>query len=300
LKFRLLFIALVAGLCLVTVPFAEYMRQRPVALKLGYTPRAEILKITSGEHRFLVAEINVFKVMFYFGSLLEEYANRNLTPPEYALMFDTLFQSLKLDPYNQDIYYFSQANFTWDVGRASEVNRLLEYGMKYRKNDFNLPFWAGFNSAYFLKNYEEAAAYMAKAAEISGDKLFTNLAARFFHEAGRTDLGIVFLDAMQKTTGNKAVLETYRDRKKTLESLKTLQQNVEAFQKEFGRLPAKLDELVLTGLIDQLPDDPYGGEFYLDPSGRVQTTSGMTYVHKAHAPHESDRTNLDNDTVDPN
>ncbi|PLY03565.1 MAG: hypothetical protein C0623_00685 [Desulfuromonas sp.] len=273
----LLFIALFGTLVLVTIPFSGYMNDRPVALKLGYTPRAEVLKIVSGEHRYLVASTNVIRVLFYFGSLNEEYANRNLTPPEYARMYETLIQSVKLDPYNQDLYYFAQATFTWDVGRIKEVNKLLEYGMKYRVDDFNLPFWAGFNTAYFLKDYDKAAAYMQKAAEISNSPFFTKLAARFFHEAGRNDLGIAFLDTMIRTAKDRKIKDSLLLRKRALAQLRNLQQLVDRFHGETGLWPETIDTLKDKGYLDFIPADPYGGVYIIEPTGTVKTTSNLTF-----------------------
>ena len=46
-------------------------------------------------------------------------------------MYKTLQTAAKFDPYNSDAYYFAQAAFTWEVGRAKEVNQMLDYGMKH-------------------------------------------------------------------------------------------------------------------------------------------------------------------------
>lgn len=274
----LIFALLLGGLILITVPFSAYLKQRPVAIKLGYTPKAEIMKIAAGEHRYLLAEVNFIRVLFYFGSLYEEYQNRVVTTPEYAHMYNTLLQSIKLDPYNQDIYYFSQATFTWDVGRAAEVNRLLDYGMKYRTNDYNLPFWAGFNSAYFLNDYAKAAFYMQKAAEISGSPMYTKLAARFFHESGRNDLGVIFLETMANSTKNKKVRESYLLRKKTLVLIRDLQLLVHQFKEDYGVWPERISALVLRGYLASVPVGPYGGKFFIDESGVVKTSSNLTFV----------------------
>ncbi len=58
-----------------------------------------------------------------------------------------------------DAYYFAQAVLVWDVGQVRLANELLEYGMRYRTWDYLLPFFAGFNYSYFLKDNEKAAQY---------------------------------------------------------------------------------------------------------------------------------------------
>lgn len=266
-------LALLGAYFVVTVPLAEHLMNRPAVVKLGYTPAAEVLKIVSGDQRYALAEFTVLKVLFYFGSLVEQWKQDLLVPPEYYNMYKTLETAVKLDPYNMDAYYFAQAAFTWEIGRARDVNAMLDYGMKYRTWDWYLPFFAGFNSAYFLKDYEKAGEYMRKAAEISGSPLFTNLAARYFYEAGRSDFGLVFLDDMIARAEDPKVRAVYQLRKDSLLAVKKLEMAVEKFHARFQRSPRHLSELAAAGILAALPKDPYGGKFYLDPEGKVRSTS---------------------------
>lgn len=266
---------------LVTIPLAGYMRTRPVVVKLGFTPPAEVQRIAAGDHRHALAELSVFRVLFYFGSLVEHWDRSVLIPPEFYNMYKTLETAVKLDPYNMDAYYFAQAAFTWEVGRAEDVNALLEYGMKYRTWDWYLPFFVGFNSAYFLGDYDKASVSMRKAAELSGSPLFTNLAARYFYEAGRTDFGLVFLDGMIAQAKDPKVRVVYQKRKQALLGVKELEAAVRAYRDRFRREPQRLADLVIAGLLDRLPQDPYGGEFYLDPTGKIRSTSKFAQLDGA-------------------
>jgi len=56
------------------------------------------------------------------------------------------------------------------------ANDLLEYGMRYRTGISTCRFFAGFNNAYFLKDYARQAEYYKRAGELSGSELFINLA----------------------------------------------------------------------------------------------------------------------------
>jgi tetratricopeptide (TPR) repeat protein len=274
---RLFYFSLLLSYVLVIIPFTSYLKNRPVAVKLGYTPEAEVLKMVAGDQRYLVADYTVLKVLFYYGTLAERWQNKIKLPPEYFNMFKTLETAVKLDPYNMDAYYFSQAAFTWEVGRAKDVNRLLMYGMKYRPWDHNLPFYIGFNSAYFLKDYENAAKFMQKAAEISGEPLYTGLAARYFYEAGHTELGIIFLAAMEKGAKDRQIRDVYALRKKALLAVKTLEKAVEEFRSSHRRLPGDLSELVSAGILRSLPVDPYGGNFFVEADGRIRSTSKFAF-----------------------
>jgi hypothetical protein len=270
-------VILLCGYLLLIVPFAEQMRNRPVAVKLGYLPEAEVLKLVAGEHRSLVAQYAVVKVLVYFGSLVGGFDRRAAQKPEYFNMFKTMQTAVKLDPYNMDAYYFTQAAFTWEIGRVMEVNDMLDYGMRYRTWDPQLPFFAGFNAAYFLKDYRAAADYMKKAAEISGDPLFTNLTARYFYEAGDSKLGILFLSAMEKGAKDRKIRKLYEVRKKALTAVQELTEAIRRFRETHGRAPAPLSELVASGVVSAIPDDPYGGKFYIDEKGLVRSTSKFAF-----------------------
>lgn len=274
---RLLFVAFIVAYCVCIVPFASYLKSRPVAVKLGYVPSAEVLRVAVGDQKLLVAHAAIVKVLVYFGSLVDKNQQKIVLPPEYLNMYKILQSSVKLDPYNSDAYYFAQAAFTWEVGRAEEVNLMLDYGMKYRTWDYMLPFYAGFNAAYFLKQYEPAARYMQRAAEISGNPLLATLAARYYFESDKSKIGIDFLETMEKSAKDEQTRKLYRLRREALQAVITIQAAVNQFRDQNGQFPRRLDDIVNKGILKQLPEDPYGGRFYLDESGTVRTTSKFAF-----------------------
>jgi hypothetical protein len=282
-KARVLFA--VSLLCFLAIlpPFTAYLKQRPMAQKMGYLPEAKVLKFMVADHRTLVAEWAVLKVLFYYGGLMEGATGTQVfrVPPEYYSMFRTLQTALRLDPYNMDAYYFAQAAFTWEVGRIKEVNNMLDYGMRYRTWDYQLPFYAGFNSAFFLKDYAGAAAYMKRAATLSGEPLFANLAARFFYESGREDLGILFIKSMQKNTRDKKVSRLFDLRIEALTAVQTIRAAVRQFTMNSGRPPHSLAELVKSGVLVELPRDPYGGTFFITATGTIESTSKFALGNRA-------------------
>lgn len=273
--FLLLF--LVASYLAVLFPFTSYLKERPVAVKLGYVPEAEALRMAVADQKYLVAQYQVVKVLFYFGTLTDKLRQKIYLPPEYYNMFKTLETAVRLDPYNMDAYYFAQAAFTWEVGRARDVNRMLIHGMKFRTWDYTLPFYVGFNCAYFLKDYPNAALYMKKAADISENPLYTTLAARYMYESGSNDLAVLFLDTMEKGAKDKKIKSIYLLRKKALVAVVVLTDALKRYTAEHGRPPRDLTELVSSGILQRIPADPYGGRFYLADDGKVRTTSKFAF-----------------------
>ena len=270
---KLFFALLVLSFSLLVPALSSHLKDRPVEVKLGYMPHPRVLKILVADQSPLIADIAILKVLFYYGTIIEKWQTNVIIRPEFFNMFKTLQAAIQLDPYNEDAYYFAQAAFNWELGRARDVNSLLEYGMQFRTWDYWLPFYAGFNSAYFLKEYDKAARYMQRAAEISGNALFGKLAARYFYESDQTSLGLAFLDTMIASTRDKAVKKTYQVRKAALLAVASLEKALAAYHDEKKHLPNDLQQLVKAGFIDAIPVDPYGGVFFIDATGKVRTTS---------------------------
>lgn len=275
---RVFFFSLVLVYVVILPPFTSYMKERPVAVKLGYLPEAKVLKLAFVDYRNLLAQYAVVKVLFYYGTMVEKLEHKVRVQPEYFNMFRTLQTAVKLDPYNMDAYYFTQAAFTWELGRIKEVNDLLDFGMGYRTWDYQLPFYAGFNAAFFNKDYKSAAKYMQKAAVLSGQPLFTNLAARFFYESGETEFGLLFLENMEKGAKDEKVKKLYALRKTALSGVAQIQKAVAAYAAKYGRTPSEIPELVKTGFLKAVPRDPYRGEFYIDKDGTIKSTSKFAFA----------------------
>jgi len=181
------------------------LKERSAIQKLGYTPTGRFYRSAVGEYRWFLGDYLSFKSVIYYGGKVKDIVTGNLKEVEYYNLYRTVEASVLLNPYNEDIYYFAQGVFTWDIGRIKEVNALIEYGLKYRGWDYQMPFFLGFNYAYFLKDYKKAAVYYQKASDISKSPLFTNLAARYLYEGGETTLAIGYLRAMIQTTRQEDV-----------------------------------------------------------------------------------------------
>lgn len=258
-------------------PFTAYMRNKPVIEKMGYVPKGEILCYLSADQKQFVASTLVMKVLFYFGSLVDRTDKSFGIPVDYPAMSRALHAAVKVDPYNMDAYYFAQAVLVWDVGQVKLANGLLEYGMKYRTWDYYLPFFAGFNYSYFLKDYAKAAKYYKLAGDLSGTELYINLAGRYFYESGQTDLAIAYLSTMEKSARNDSIRKVFQTRLQAIREAKRIEVARDCFVKENGRLPVSVEELLRRKYLAKPPVDPYGGRFFLEPDGKVRSTSKFAF-----------------------
>ena len=263
----------------VLAPFSNYMKSRPFIEKIGYVPEPGVLKLLSADQHQFVAASLMINVISYYGGLLEHAQDKAIdTRPEFPAIQKMLEASVKLDPYNMDAYYFAQA-IVWFTGQVTATNRLLEYGMRYRDWDFYLPFFAGFNYGYFLKDYANAAKYYQRVGELTGSDLAMTLAGRYMYESGRTDMAISYLSLMVKSTRNEAVKKTIQTRLDAFLGVRTIEQAAAEFSKRYHRKARSIEELTCTKCLAQIPRDPYGGTFFIDNEGMVRSTSKFAFAH---------------------
>ena len=254
-------------------PFTAYMSHKPIEQKLGYAPSAQVIRPLSAGMKELAGASLVMKVLMYFGGITDD--NIKLVRPEVDVegMSRMLQGATTLDPYNMDVYYFSQAFLAWDARKLAVANAMLDKGMEYRTWDWYLPFFAGFNHAYFLKDYNKAAVYFKRAADLTGDRLFVGLAGRYMQQSGQTELAISYLKGMVLTARGELAKKTYTTRLRAFERVLEIEKARDRFVADEGRLPKDIDELLRRGILLERPVDPYGGQFYFLADGKVTTTS---------------------------
>jgi hypothetical protein len=113
-----------------------------------------------------------------------------------------------------------------------------------------------------------------RAAEIPGSPgLLKTFAARITYYAGQSRTALAFLRQMLSDTHSDALRQRLSLRLHALESAVILEDALEQFKKHEGRVPTLFTELVEAGYLDELPVDPYGGEWIILPNGRVFSTS---------------------------
>ncbi len=259
---------------------SKYLALRSVEEKLGYIPSGKALKAVALDHKALLGDWLFFKAMTYYGGKIDPNLGATGRNIEYYNMYRFLDAASLLDPYNIDIYYFTEAVFTWGIGRIREVNRILERGLKYRNWDHYIPFFMGFNYFYFLKDYETASKYLKMVAEMTKSPFFASLASRMMYEAQRTDVAIGFLKTMIRDIKKESLRRSLLVRLKALEGVSIIEKAISEFELRYGRKPDDIKELIRTGILENIPEDPYGGRFYIDKHGRVRSTSKFAFQRK--------------------
>jgi hypothetical protein len=88
---------------------------------------------------------------------------------------------------------------------------------------------------------------------------------------------------MLRETTDPAIRLYLEKRLLALKIIHDLEKKVQAFKAATGNLPRSFAEMIDSGLLKEVPADPYGGEFVLLGNGRIYTTSQLVEKKKASA-----------------
>lgn len=278
----LLLVACIAGYVLV-FPYVEKARKDALASEevKGINLPPFVMKLMAFEFRSVVADLHFIRASQFYGGRVASLDAA--TAADWEWLYTNLWIATELDPCFEDPYYMGNAFLTWDAGMYHKANTLLQKGMDARAWDWKLPFFIGFNKFYFLNEHKEAADYLLKAYERPGAPPYLpNLAARLYNKEGRTEAALAFLLNFWENERNVKIKKEYEIRIDALQKILSLEKAVAVYKKRTGKLPGTLDMLVREGIIKELPNDPYGGRFFLDAAGSVETTSKLASMSKRH------------------
>jgi tetratricopeptide (TPR) repeat protein len=266
------------------VPLTSLRDSRPPEVRLGFFLPAPVVKALSADQYQFISQLISLQCLFYFGTLVD--VRRQM--PDWSSLQRALYTATQLDPYNMDAYYFAQAILPWDAGKPRQAIDLLEYGFAHRKWDWYLPFFLSFDYAFFMKDYPKAAEYLEKAAKLNQRAAwFSTLAARYYYEGGKTALALAYLKELIPTARNEAIKKQLIIRAQALEKILQLEEAITDFRSRFHRAPENLQELIGVGILHHIPEDPYGGTFYLDKQGKVRTTSKLAFGKESGGVHKN-------------
>lgn len=268
---------LVLAVCGLSFYRVDRMRQtHALPPKLLLLPSKEMTRVISFGNEILLAQLIFFDSMFFVGSLAAPP-----TPQINKELYHTLDTVTHLDPCNMDGYYFAQGVMSWNQSLIEPLNALLRRGMEHRSWDWHLPFFYGFNQFYFLKRPQEAATYLEKAYQLNPENEFLpTLIARLYYQADATKVAIGFLEEMIRNSRSEKLRNWMSVRLQAFRIVSFLEDAVGRYQQRFNDRPPSLEALVENGILQTIPPDPYGGQFYLDEKGKVRTTSKFTHVVK--------------------
>jgi hypothetical protein len=241
--------------------------------QFGQLPSAAVQAL-SLDFKGIVADYLFLKTMTFLGQKIGE--REDPSAEDWRLINQMLERITDLDNLFWDPYLFAETMLAWEAGMPEEANKLLLKAAKHRTEDYRPLYFIGFNHFYFQKDPYQAAQYLRKAAKLPKAPFYlTGLAARMSLYGNQTAIGIAFLEDILKNTLDPTIRQYLGKRLATLKIISSLEEDVKEYKSKYQTLPQSLDDLVKTGIISSIPDDPYGGRFVLLENGRVYTTSRL-------------------------
>jgi tetratricopeptide (TPR) repeat protein len=242
---------------------------------LAQLPKGEYLKPALLGYHHLGADILWLRLVQVIGK------KRN-TADEYEWMYHALDVITTLDPQYAYAYYAGGVILGDLANRPDLSIRLLEKGVSANPAVWNIPFLLGYNYYFLLGDPAKGAEYIMKAASLpDGPSYLPGLATRMAAESGSPDTALAFLEARLRETQDPQTRESLANRMKEViieRDLRILESGVEVYRTEHQTLPAMLADLVASGILPMLPEEPFGGDYRLDP--RAGSVSSSTHPER--------------------
>lgn len=164
------------------------------------------------------------------------------------------------------------ANSPDHVGAAIET---FERGMRHHPQDWRLPFYIGYIRYFSLGDPIGSGKAIEEASRLPGSPPYLPLlASRMLSEGREPQTALKFLDGILRQETDAARIEILNKRIREViveRDIQELEHAVEEFRRKRGAYPATLSDLVLSGTISRLPDEPNGGKYILGRDGTIRS-----------------------------
>jgi tetratricopeptide (TPR) repeat protein len=269
---------LVAAPLAALLAVAARARLEPEALQVGrvrdttWLPDGRTVRLASMGQRQLLADLYWLKAVQYMGEMALAGGDWRALHPLAEIATD-------LDPRFGYAYQVAGSNLAGLAHRYQEADRILEKGMRNVPDRWSLPWTYAVNKFLYQRDFATAAEYARRAAEIGHRPHLALLAANLSlvadDEGEYAAAEAILLDTIAQTDTDalRLQLEERLVKVRTYATLSRIERALAAFERQLGRRPVTLHELVSNGLLPVVPRDPSGGSIVYDfVSGKVRST----------------------------
>ena len=202
--------------------------------------------------------------------------SRRMTPQEYDTLYLLTKAVSNYDPRFVVPYLVGGLVLGDSAAHVPQALETLERGWKHHPADWRLPFYIGYIRYFSLGDPAEGGKTLEAASRLPGSPSYLPLlASRMLVEGRSPETALALLSEMIKQETDPARLEVLKRRIHEVvaeRDMQLLESAVEAYHNKTGRLPRELSDLVREDMIDQIPEDPYGGRYLLSPDGKIRST----------------------------
>jgi tetratricopeptide (TPR) repeat protein len=233
-------------------------------------PRGEGLKLVSPSVRLSIANFYWVATIQYIGDSRARQRGFEKLLPLVDLITD-------LDPGHG--YAYQTAGIVLSAeGRLDESDRILTKGMEPgRPGWWSYPFYVAFNHFFYRHDNAEAARWAEIAARTPGASTnISHLALALKVKSGDPQDAIRFLSELRSTATDEKTAEALDEQYRLAllqRDFKLLDEAVALYRAKFGRTPVVLEELIGSGELAAVPEEPFGGRYEIRPDGTVHSTA---------------------------
>lgn len=270
---KYLLLAVVAYLCAVAVivlsarlhPFKMYEQVR-------FVPAVEVTRLLSLGHPGFVADMLMSRVVLHSGSMMWLPLEFQFDSPWAYATMDLVTE---LDPRYLMAYTYPAMGMIYDFDDVHRARPIVDKGIEVFPDRWELPFWIGYAYYAYFHDYDTAAGYLWQAYNLpDAPRSFLSLMLSTLRQAGDYEKALVVIEQMYNEAEDDNLKMVYARRIIQLENLLTLQRLVRLFKEAKGRYPEDLQEMVRVGMIPELPRDPFGAVYRLDPESEALISLG--------------------------
>ncbi len=245
---------------------------------LRFVPSGKLLSLITLGYDNLVADFLWIRGIALFG---EQYQLS-----EDLRWYDWLYQLIDLatdlDPLDVSFHKYGGLMLRVGGARVDQSNLIFSKGMRHIPDEYFMPFGIAMNYLEFKHDVRRAAEYMRIASTRRNAPFYLrNLAATLMDRTQQNQAALLFLDeqlqmlepgTLQYRTVEVKIMEVKHD-----EGAVRLQRALAEYLSLHHRLPDTLRELQGRTFFGDWPEDPYGGEYTLEPgTGLVRSSAYHT------------------------
>jgi tetratricopeptide (TPR) repeat protein len=237
-----------------------------------YLPSGKTLKRLSLGYSGLLANIYWTRAVQYFG---ERHIRR---AKHYELLSPLLDITTDLDPhlivaYQTGSIFLSQ-KVPAGAGQPDKAVALLEKGIRENPEYWRLYFTLGFVHYQDRRDYKAAQDAFEKGSEVPGALPWMKvMAARMAEHAEDPGTAMALWKVVYESNTEKMIRETAMSHILSLEAdaqIEALQARVRSYREKTGKTPIKWEQMVQSGFLPGIPQDPAGHPYKLMPDGSVE------------------------------
>lgn len=231
----------------------------------------KLVKAMSLEYAPLMADIYWTRVVQYYGD------KRARHEASFELLWPLLDLTTTLDP-NLLVAYRFGSTFLAEppprgAGHPEQGIALLERGIQANPEYWRFYEDLGFIYYFELKDYAKASAAFAEGSKNPDSQIWMKImAAKIAAEGESLQTSIFLWSEVYQTAKDPQVKEnalTHLQLLRAEQDCKQLDALAEEFQKQTGRRPTRVEELVQSRLLPRLPVDPLGYSYVFGPDGKA-------------------------------